>query len=778
MKKIYIVLGLIIFFQSQIYSQWKKITNIPKPYDDAYYLDVYFLETNPRFGWACGKNGVVARTTDGGNKWDVTIIPFAYQLESIHFVNENVGYTSGLYNGGFASSAIFKSTDGGRTWFNVSPVGNIDVWGTYFINENLGFTIGGGCGNEQQFYRTMDGGKTWRVTRKNQFNSGLSDLLFDNVSGVGYAVSSGWIWKSKDFGLNWDLFSATGDNDWQEEITLSGNTFLLPYSTGCTGSSGGGGARISTDLGKTWREFNFGVPMFGSFLNNPTTGWVVGWKRSVYFTSNAGKTWTKLVCGIPNDADLDDIWFINDTLGFVVGTGIYKYIGYNTQKPKILASQSPPYCEGDTVILYLNQTYDYYKWSTGETSPFIKVTKSGTYWAFAQHNECDSATSEPFFVNFLPRTKLTLKVSDTTKLCDGDTVWVQANGDFVKIEWSDGQSGNSVFFTKTGKYKVTATDKNGCKTIDSISLKFAPLPISEILVNGPTNFCIGDSTTLISKNVHQKYTWIDDSTGQIISNEKSIKIYQSGQFRLIAQNEFGCTAISKSVDVVVRQDTNKFAMSLTYPFQIDSTNFPKISCKKVQIENKSWQVQVLKDAYLFRNLAFSVPQSQFPIILAPFSTAEIEICFSPKKMGIDRDTLFIDDVCKPHILPLISYGSPNNYNADTRCEVPLQMSTDDIIDDTDFIIEKPFPNPAYQSLWVPIIFSSSKIKLDYRIYNIFGDIVAYDNIELSSNNSNIHFNNLNRSEIEIKLNNLNSGVYILKINSKEKSQAIIFTKID
>lgn len=777
MKKIYLIIGLIVFFQLHLYAQWKKITNIPKPYDNAYYLDVYFLESNPKYGWACGKNGVVARTTDGGNSWDVTIIPFAYQLESIHFVNEKVGYTSGLYNGGFTNSAIFKSTDGGRSWFNVSPVGNIDVWGTYFINENLGFTIGGGCGNEQQFYRTVDGGKTWRVTRKNQFNSGLSDLLFDNVSGVGYAVSSGWIWKTKDFGQNWELFSSTGDNDWQEEITLSGNTFLLPYSTGCTGGSGGGGARISTDLGKTWREFNFGIPMFGSFLNNPTTGWVVGWQRSVFFTNNAGKTWTKLVCGIPNDADLDDIWFINDTLGFVVGTGIYKYIGYNTQKPKVLASQNGPYCEGDTVILYLNQTYDYYKWSTGETTPSIKVTKSGTYWAFAQHNECDSATSEPFYVSFLPRTKLTLQVSDTTKLCEGDTVLVRAIGDFSQINSSDGQTGDSVLFTKSGKYVIVAIDKNGCKTIDSVNLKFAPLPVAEIAVKGPTNFCIGDSTLLISKNSHYKYTWID-TTGKVLSNDKSIFIKKSGRYSLIAENEFGCSSISDAINITVRLDTNKFAITLIDPFQIDSTKYPAISCKKLKIENTSWQTQVLTNAYLFRNLAFSIPQSQFPIVLTPFSSAEFEICFSPKKMGVDRDTLFIDDLCKPHILPLISYGLPNNYDANSRCDIPLEMSTIDIIDDTDFIIEKPFPNPANQTLMIPIIFRANKIKLNYQIYNIFGEELLSDYCEFNNGNSNSDLNSLNRSIMTIRLNDLKNGVYFVKINSKNSSQTAIISKID
>lgn len=779
MKTIYIILGLIILPQLLLYSQWKKITNIPKPYDDAYYLDVFFLETNTNFGWACGKNGVVARTTNGGKNWDVSVIPFAFQLESIHFVNEKVGYTSGLYNAGNATSAIFKSTDGGRTWFNVSPLGNIDVWGNYFVNENLGMTIGGGCGNEQQFYRTTDGGRSWRVTKKNQYNTGLSDLLIDNKSGIGYAVSSGWVWRTTDFGLNWDLFSNTGDYDWQEEITLLGNTFLLPYSTGCTGGSGGGGARISTDMGKTWRQIAFGIPMFGTFLHSPTSGWVVGWQRNVHFTSDAGKTWQKKVCGIPTNADLDDIWFINDTLGFVVGTGIYKYVGYNIQKPKILTSQTGPYCDGDTVILYLNQTYDNYKWSTGEISPFIKVTKSGTYWAFASHNECDSATSDPFYVTFLPRTKLDLQVSDTNKLCEGDTVWVKASGNFVNFNWSDGQEGDSVYFTRSGKFYVTAIDKNGCKTRDSISLKFAPLPSSEILIKGPNNFCIGDSTILISKFNYPTYKWIDDKLGKIISHTKELSVKESGSFRLVVENEFGCTSISKTVEITVRHDTNKFALSLLPYFAIDSTKFPSINCKKLIIQNLSWQTQILEDVHLFRNLAFSVPQSQFPIVLKPFSTSQVEVCFSPKRMGIDRDTLFIGDLCKPHIMPLVSFGVPNNYQSDSRCDIPLELLTEDIIDDTDFILEKPFPNPANYYLMIPLAYNSSNLNLEISIFNLFGELVIENYVELKSENTRkTNVNLLNKVDIPINISKLKNGFYIINVKSKGITQISKFMKFD
>ncbi|HRT68268.1 MAG TPA: YCF48-related protein, partial [Bacteroidota bacterium] len=313
MRKFVFAFIVICALPNLLFSQWKRVQGIPKPYNDGYYLDVYFLESNPQYGWICGYNGVVLRTTDGGNNWDYAIIPNAYQLESIFFVNEKIGYTSGLVSNMDTYGAIYKSTDGGKSWFNVSPPGySVDIWGNIFLDANTGFAIGGGCGDEQQFYKTTDGGKSWKVFYGNYYNSGLSDILFDQ-NGIGYASSSGAIWRTTDLGNTWQIFCITGSNDWQEEITLSGQTFLLPYSGGCTGGNGGGGMRISTDMGKSWRNHELGIPMFGSFLLSPKKGWVVGWQQSIYYTSDAGNTWELKNCGIDKGIDLDDIWCINDT---------------------------------------------------------------------------------------------------------------------------------------------------------------------------------------------------------------------------------------------------------------------------------------------------------------------------------------------------------------------------------------------------------------------------------------------------------------------------------
>lgn len=315
------VLAILVVPTTYIIAQrWEKVTNIPSSYLNNYWLDVYFYPSNTNYGWVCGFNGRVAFTTDGGNSWRGSTVTGAYHLESIHFPTLTIGYTSGV-------DGIFKSTDGGQTWVDVTPAGAADTttfWGCYFLNENYGMVVGDGCGGRQQhFWLTTDGGNTWSVFLGSENNSGMTDvLLYPN--GVGYATSSGRLWITSDSGRTWNVFSNSGPNLWQEEITNYGSSFLVPYAgTTCTGGGNDGGMRFTTDNGSTWNNFRTGTPMFGTFLIDSRKGWACGYSTEVYYTSNAGSTWVKRNCGIKS-GNLDDLWFISENNGWVVGEGIYK----------------------------------------------------------------------------------------------------------------------------------------------------------------------------------------------------------------------------------------------------------------------------------------------------------------------------------------------------------------------------------------------------------------------------------------------------------------------
>ncbi|MCX7930589.1 MAG: choice-of-anchor D domain-containing protein [Chlorobi bacterium] len=299
---------------------WERVA-LPGQFAQGYYLDVFFLPSNPQYGWACGFNGYVVRTTDGGTTWQGSIVPFngraGGHLESVHFVDRFTGYTSG-------PCGVFRSTDGGATWTDITPAfPSENPWGCYFLTATTGVVLGGGCVGAQNFFRTTDGGQTWSLFQGNQSNSGLTDALL-YADGSGYAVSSGLLWQTTDGGVTWSVLVNTGPNYWNEEITRSGSSLLIPWAgSNCSGQGSGGGGRFSTDGGQSWRNFSTGVPMFGAFLHDTQRGWICGYTRQIWYTSDAGQNWQYRGCG--TGGDLDDIWMITDTTGFVVGEGIYRY---------------------------------------------------------------------------------------------------------------------------------------------------------------------------------------------------------------------------------------------------------------------------------------------------------------------------------------------------------------------------------------------------------------------------------------------------------------------
>jgi photosystem II stability/assembly factor-like uncharacterized protein len=328
---------------------WEPVA-LPGQYAQGYYLDVFFLPSNPQYGWACGYNGYVVRTTDGGNSWQGSVVPYngraGGHLESVHFVDQLNGYASG-------PCGAFRSTDGGATWTDVTPnFPSEGPWGCYFLSATTGVVLGGGCVGAQNFFRTTNGGQSWSLFQGNQPSSGLTDALL-YPDGTGLAVSSGLLWATTDGGASWSVVTSTGPAYWNEEITRVGSTILIPWAgSNCSGQGTGGGARISTDGGQSWRTFSTGIPMFGAYLLDSQRGWICGFARQVWYTSDGGLNWQYRGCG--TTGDLDDIWMTSDTTGFVVGQGIYRYARaqYRASKTTLdFGTHCPPVVRYDTLYV-------------------------------------------------------------------------------------------------------------------------------------------------------------------------------------------------------------------------------------------------------------------------------------------------------------------------------------------------------------------------------------------------------------------------------------------
>lgn len=707
-------------------AQWKKVTNIPAPYNTGYYLDVFFLPSNPQYGWVCGFRGYVLRTTDGGQTWQGVSIPttsnssLSPMLESIHFVTPLVGYTSG-------PDGIFKTTNGGSIWRDVSPRNprNNQFWGCFFITQDIGMLVAGGCNNDGQvFFRTTDGGASWTEFRGAAAASGMTDAMLYSPDGLGYASSSGWIWKTLDGGRSWNQFSQTGALDWQEEITNIGTSFLVPTAgNDCAGEgSNDGSLRFTNDNGQSWNRFSTGEPMFGTFLLNSTTGWGVGSNRAVYYTNDAGKTWEKRNCGIEGNDDLDDIYFITDSIGWTVGDGLYHTYYPQTQSLKIQVSGLLKFCEGDSVVLEANNGFDNYIWSNGAKTRSITVGKSGRYILSVYDKNACLYFTDSIDVNVLPRPKNTISLSNSKPvICFGDTLELTAPAGYQKYDWSNGEATQKIRITTGGAYTVRITDSNGCVSLsDTIHVKAIPFIKPVITAKRNFTFCRGDSLTMHAPPGYSRYLWSNGSTAE------SFTTTVGGPFTVTVVDSNGCVGVSDTATAIELIAKNKLQFLVPQGIVVfDSTELGIRNCTTVTLFNRdSLLPYVIDNPYLVRNILFSVPQSQLPIIIRPLDSMAFTVCYAPYDTTLQRDTLIFEDTCSQQLLPLVAKGNGILTGGNSRCDIPLVGVIYSL--GADYRLSAPYPQPSNETATIAVSMRASDDVQEQAaiLKDIFGTTVA------------------------------------------------------
>jgi PKD repeat protein len=124
-------------------------------------------------------------------------------------------------------------------------------------------------------------------------------------------------------------------------------------------------------------------------------------------------------------------------------------------------------------------------------------------------------------------------VKDTVLLCQGQAKILDAGSHFSKFMWSTGDTTQTVFITKPGYSKVTATTSDGCSMTDSIYTY-----LSNPLVN------LGNDTTICNPRQFQleagfgysSYLWSTKDSVQ------KITVKTPGVYGVLTKNKYDCPA--------------------------------------------------------------------------------------------------------------------------------------------------------------------------------------------------------------------------------------------
>lgn len=820
---LFLVMGIVMLFcRVELVAQitnledfyWEQAEIYPNRYINTYWYEIFFLKENSNYGFVCGEDGLFAKTRDKGKIWEVTRIVPDFHAESVFFADTLIGYVSG-------DAGIFKTYDGGASWEKLKiPMNtNIGTWGHYITDANHIWLVGGDCSTgEQQFFRSTDGGKTWKDTIIIYPDSHLTDITMFENDGLGYAIGSGVIWQTLNGGKTWKIFTTTPEFtynnifgspvtsrfNWHEDLQIYNNSFVIPVSMECTGSFYNQGALAFTrNNGKFWEKFNTKGAMFGIWIINDSVALGAGQNREVYYTTNFGKNWKYFNCGIPDDRHLDDLFFIDDTTGFVVGEGIYslkhKKTELNIFSPKLKL------CDGESTFLYPKDKYKHYEWylvaPDGDTTlvdiddSCLVSNKSGIYFAVAYDTDCYTVTSNQLKIEIFPKIETEI-IKNKPIYCAGDTAIITFTNKskIGQWSWSDGSTKDTIKLTTSGKYWLRYTDNTyNCEYLLDFEVEFKYLEMPILVSNGPITFCKGDSTDIILENynVFSSVVWyFDDTTAnnnsEIARDVSKIKISKTGNYYVHVFSDDNCSAYSDTIKIKILDAENALFFNLDEgQIFFDTVNYSKIAYRDLIIYNTSDYEITISNILFSKKHAFSCSISQLPVIIAANSQEKIKIYYSPTDITIERDTIIFQDICSSHYIPLVGYGNINMDTSYSHCDVPITIKTKKILYKNKLIIAEPTPNPTKNFTKINYFYffennieekNNEEEELDLQnmtceIYSILGQKIF---LPFKNTIVNKHANFENNiffvvGELELYLENLPIGMYFIKTTYRQQT---------
>ncbi len=225
-------------------------------------------------------------------------------------------------------------------------------------------------------------------------------------------------------------------------------------------------------------------------------------------------------------------------------------------EPTIVALGPTEFCDGGSVDLTLENTYESYRWSTGETTPTITVRRSGRVSVTVA--DSSGCTADAWIdIDVLERSSVDIAGQDT--VCPAATASYSVNGaaDWTYL-WSvvggtisSGQGTGTIDVdwgsSAAALVMVQVTSTQGCTSGDTLEVLIAPPPTPEITANRTPIICLGDSITL-DAGAFAAYRW---STG---ATTRAITVDEPGSYFVTVTNARGCEASSAPFEVQVKPD--------------------------------------------------------------------------------------------------------------------------------------------------------------------------------------------------------------------------------
>ena len=285
---------------------------------DARLADV--CHVGDQLAWAVGDRGAIWHTRDGGRSWHLQESGAACRLNSVVFLDENIGWAAGGWTQPYTHTTrgvLLRTRDGGRRWTQVERLLLPTLLKIKFFGPREGVAIGRTSALfPSGVFTTGDGGRTWTTVPARPTDTWRTGDFIDRNTGA-LAGDLGALATVRRRSID----SAPGGVG--SLRSLSAMTLIAPGGGWLVGD---GGLILTTgDLGRSWQTPPGELPATAAehfdlraVYASGAHCWVAGTPGSrVFHTSDSGRTWSAGATG--NNVPLSAITFSDASHGYAVG---------------------------------------------------------------------------------------------------------------------------------------------------------------------------------------------------------------------------------------------------------------------------------------------------------------------------------------------------------------------------------------------------------------------------------------------------------------------------
>jgi photosystem II stability/assembly factor-like uncharacterized protein len=321
---------LLLISSASVYSQSGWFVQPSGITENLY--SIFFI--NPSTGWACGNNGKILSTVNGGYNWNERTSNTDNNLFSIFFLNQNTGWVCGGKNYSAELPAyqdcILKTTNGGTIWqtiYNQVPAYPVVFTDIYFSDANNGMVIGSqglSLVSYGVIMKTSNGGQGWTSFIVDSL--ARTSLAFVNNL-TGYLACSYYIDYHDLFTYNSYVFKTTNFGiNWNPVYSVNNKSITVLSCPDVNNVFGGGMSITSTGIiyktqngGSNWQEVNPDSSGEIISVSAPSFNfvWATTYNKKILASTNGGLNWYFQIN--PVDAILNNLFFADNLTGWAVG---------------------------------------------------------------------------------------------------------------------------------------------------------------------------------------------------------------------------------------------------------------------------------------------------------------------------------------------------------------------------------------------------------------------------------------------------------------------------